>query len=112
MANGLRKISRNYLALTFFERPITSQRKNGRIDRYFKTIKDEIFHRVDVEDVLHAQELCVLYREYYNNFRPHQSKCGLPPRVVDQAIVKPFIMSKIRKIKVAKGLITRYEIAA
>ena len=27
MANGLRKISRNYLALTFFERPITSHGK-------------------------------------------------------------------------------------
>ena len=45
-----------------FRAPYHQPWKNGRIDRYFKTIKDEIFHRVDVEDVLHAQELCVLYR--------------------------------------------------
>jgi putative transposase len=105
---------KKYFGIEVFRTPYRQPWKNGRIERYFRSIKDEIFHRLDVVDVFHARELCTLYQEYYNGYRPHQSKNGLPPKSVGQvqSIEEPFKMSSIRKIKVADGLITRYELAA
>jgi len=101
---------KKFFEIVVFRTPYRQPWKNGRIERYFRSIKGDIFHRVDVADVCHARELCVLYQEYYT----HQSKNGLPPESChrDRSVDDTFIMSSIRKIKVADGLITRYEIAA
>jgi hypothetical protein len=110
----LEEAFKKYFEIEVFRIPYNKPWKNGRIERYFRTIKDEIFRGLNVEDDFHARRLCTVYQQYYNEYRPHQSISGKTPSksVQQQFIGLPFKMQNVRKIKAANGLISRYELAA
>lgn len=51
----------------------------GKIERFWKTIQTEFFHRVQFTDYDEAVERCALWVKYYNYKRPHQGIGGLCP---------------------------------
>ena len=104
---------KRYFEIEVFRIPYRQPWKNGRIERLFKSLKTEIFHRVDVADCSHARRLCHAWQEYYNTFRPHQSKGGRSPcDSANSNVPSEVSIGSICKVKVADGLITRYELAA
>jgi transposase InsO family protein len=105
---------KRYFDIEVFRTPYRQPWKNGRIERLFKSIKDEIFHRINVVDCDHVLELCYAWREYYNRFRPHQAKAGtkLCDNSSIQTVTYDVKLASVRKITVTDGLITRYELAA
>ena len=91
---------KKYFEIEVFRIPYNQPWKNGRIERYFRTIKDEIFCGLDVKDDFHVRRLFTVHRLYYNEYRPHQSISGKTPRksVQKQSIDMPFKMQNIKKI--------------
>ena len=51
----------------------------GKIERFWKTVQTEFFHRVQFTSFDEAVERCNLWVKYYNYRRPHQGIGGLCP---------------------------------
>ena len=45
----------------------------GKIERFHRTLKDELLTHNDIENIDHAEELFQAWREKYNTIRPHES---------------------------------------
>ena len=45
----------------------------GKIERFHRTLKDELLTHNDIENIDHAEELFREWREKYNTIRPHES---------------------------------------
>jgi putative transposase len=102
---------KRYFGFEVYRTPYRQPWKNGRIERFFLSIKSEIFDRVEIEDVFQARRLCAEYNEYYDQFRPHQSLNGAPPCAKAADLQSPKEI-KYRKVKAVGGLITKFELAA
>ena len=105
-------LRRDYFDVEVFKIPVKCPWWNGRIERYHKSLKDEILKRIVIHDTQQVQRICALYKEYYNHRRPLQSLNGNTP--VNQAISAQKVtkISGYRKIFECDGLITRFELAA
>lgn len=86
--------------------------QNGRTERIQKTEKDEVLRRIPIRDVHHCAELNTLYKNYYNNQRPHQALDGLTPE--NRVSLKTPVLSEKKVIKISEvnGLITRFVLEA
>jgi transposase InsO family protein len=51
----------------------------GKTERLWKTVRDELWTRVQPEDVAEARERIGHFLTHYNHFRPHQGLDGLVP---------------------------------
>jgi len=81
----------NWRGTTRFERELAKDRVKhiksrphhpmtlGKIERFWKTIQTEFFHRVQFTSYDEAVERCALWVKYYNYRRPHQGIGGLCP---------------------------------
>ena len=81
----------NWRGTTRFERELKKDRVKhiksrphhpmtlGKIERFWKTIQTEFFHRVQFTSYDEAVERCALWVKYYNYKRPHQGIGGLCP---------------------------------
>ena len=87
---------------------------NGRCERLIKSIKHEVLYRIEVCNAEHAMRLCSQYRDYYNNYRPHQAIQGKAPQNIPVLAAPAVNIANFRynKIKMIDGLITRFEMAA
>jgi putative transposase len=84
---------------------------NGTCERFHLTLKAEVLNRVLIYDLSQVQGLCTKYREYYNNYRPHQSLGGNTPNCNGSNVPK-FAYVKVRKSSEVDRLITRFHLAA
>ena len=94
-----------------YRTPYKQPWKNGRIERFFRTIKNEVFSRVEIKDVAHANRLCAKYQEHYDLMRPHQALNGSTPGE-ENRIVESVHKFRFKKVKTVGGLITKFELAA
>lgn len=52
---------------------------NGKIERFHRTLKNDVISRNKIQNFIHAQKLFNEWREIYNNVRPHQAIGLLKP---------------------------------
>ena len=76
---GFEKMLKDYFKARLRRIPFKSPEKNGRVERFHLSLKSEAFDNVIPINLNHAQRICSEYREYYNNYRPHQGVFGIPP---------------------------------
>lgn len=100
-----------FFGMQVYRTPYKQPWKNGRIERFFGTIKNEVFSRVEIKDVVHANRLCAKYQEHYDLLRPHQALNGSTPGEGNR-IVESVNEFRFKKVKAVGGLITKFELAA
>jgi transposase InsO family protein len=52
---------------------------NGKLERFHRTLKEDVINRNQIQDFDHAQELFNDWREIYNHERPHEAIGMIPP---------------------------------
>ena len=57
---------------------------NGKIERFWRTIEEDLIHETYFESKEHLKEEILQYLYYYNQERPHQSLSGLAPNKFNQ----------------------------
>lgn len=57
---------------------------NGKIERFWRTIEDDLLRETHFESKEHLREEILQYLYYYNEERPHQSLNGLAPNKFNQ----------------------------
>lgn len=57
---------------------------NGKIERFWRTIEDDLLRETHFESKEHLKEEILQYLYYYNEERPHQSLNGLAPNKFNQ----------------------------
>ena len=70
---------KDYFEIKLKRTPYKSPEKNGRVERFHLSLKKEAFDNVVPVNLNHAQRTCSRYKNYYNNFRPHQGISGKIP---------------------------------
>jgi len=108
---------KSYLLEQFDIKPFRIPKKcpwwNGRVERFHKTLKDEIVRRLEY---LSVNQLLIILPEYkieYNKSRPHQSLNGQPP--INKNKINAIALKNVnsyKKIKTVGGLINRFELVA
>ena len=99
---------------TSFKTSPKSPWENPYVERFNRSIKEEIFNRLVISDNDTVKAFCNSYQDYYNRKRPYQGIGGvtplLPERTVDK---KPDIDNlKVVKLMELNGLATHFKIAA
>ncbi|WP_417784740.1 integrase core domain-containing protein [Tenacibaculum sp.] len=57
---------------------------NGKIERFWRTIEEDLIHGTYFESKEHLKEEILQYIYYYNQERPHQSLNGVAPNIFNQ----------------------------
>lgn len=57
---------------------------NGKIERFWRTIEEDVIHGTYFESKEHLKEEILQYIYYYNQERPHQSLNGVAPNIFNQ----------------------------
>jgi hypothetical protein len=111
--NWLPNILKNYGCLSF-KTPPRSPWCNPHVERFNRTLKDEILHRVTIVDNQHVQQLCGEFKNYYNSERPHQGINGnIPNLSVVQVDVDPDLEDlRVEKRHSLNGLVTTFKLVA
>ena len=66
-----------------YTRPYRPQ-TNGKVERFWRTIEDDLFHETTFDSVEHLKEELLQYMYYYNHERPHQGLDGETPNTVNE----------------------------
>ncbi|MDA0844053.1 MAG: integrase core domain-containing protein [Bacteroidetes bacterium] len=87
---------------------------NPHVERFNRTLKDELLNRLAIVDNLHVQQICFEFKNYYNAERPHQGIQGATPVIaVGKLEEKPNLDDlKIKKFPALNGLVTQFKLAA
>jgi transposase InsO family protein len=87
---------------------------NPHVERFNRTLKDELLNRVAIFDDQHARQLCEAFKRYYNAQRPHQGINGKIPSLSDVQVQSKPDLGEIRveKITALNGLVTKFKLAA
>jgi len=88
--------------------------QNSVMERYWKTLKEELIFRLHLQDESSIRYFCNKYRGYYNEIRPHQGISGKSPIQLKtmESPVTNLQSVKYKKIKHAHGLFTEFKVAA
>ena len=68
--------------------PYYSPDKNGRTERFHRSLKSEAFSNVVPINLHHAQRICREYQKFYNFYRTHQGIGGVAPEGPSQRFKK------------------------
>ena len=111
--NWLPKILRQHGCLSC-KTPPRSPWCNPHVERFNRTLKDELLNRVAIVDNKQTQQLCEAFKSYYNAERPHQGINGkIPTLSVAQVHRKPDLDElRVEKILALNGLVTKFKLAA
>ena len=111
--NWLPKILRQHGCLSC-KTPPRSPWCNPHVERFNRTLKDELLNRVAIVDNKQAQQLCEDFKSYYNAERSHQGINGkIPTLSVAQVHRKPDLDElRVEKILALNGLVTKFKLAA
>lgn len=63
--------------------PIKNPEKNGRCERFHRTLKEEALNNVIAITPEQTQRVCLEYKKYYNDHRPHQGIEGKIPAIAE-----------------------------
>lgn len=63
----------------------------GKIERFHRTMKQELLNHIEIADLADAQNKLAAWREKYNNFRPHEALGMQTPGEVYQPSKRRFI---------------------
>lgn len=93
--------------------PPRSPWKNPHIERFFRSLKEELLNRIVLVDCKHIQEQCFSYLEYFNSSRPHQGIDGKIPTLVTSRNAAPSKFDTLRAEKTLRlnGLVTQFSLA-
>ena len=70
---------KDYFEIKLKRIPYRSPQKNGVVERFHRTLKNEAFDNVIPINLERPQRVCREYRKYYNNYRPHRGILGSIP---------------------------------
>ena len=76
---GFEKMVKDYFQIKLRRTPIRSPEKNGCVERFHQSLKNEAFDNVVPINLLQTQKICSDYKKYYNHYRPHQGISGNIP---------------------------------
>ena len=104
---------KNYGCLSL-KTPPKSPWCNPHVERFNRTLKDELLHRVAIVDNQHVQQLCGDFKNYYNTERPHQGINGKIPNLsVVHVDLDPGLDNlTVEKIHSLNGLVTKFKLVA
>jgi putative transposase len=92
--------------------PVRSPWLNDRIERFHRTLKEELIHPLGYFDLAQIKRHFSTYRHEYNQTRPHQALGSRSPLKTTQTkIISLDQMQGHRKTKTICGLISRFELA-
>ena len=77
-----------YFKIKLRKIPYYSPEKNGRTERFHRSLKSEAFSNVVPINLNHAQKICKEYQRFYNSYRPHQGIRGATPENPSQCFKK------------------------
>lgn len=88
--------------------------QNGIMERYWKTLQIELVDRLHIQDESSIRYFCNIYKQYYNETRPHQGIFGFVPSEPSQqkASISNLHLLKYEKVKHAHGLFTEFKLVA
>ena len=70
----------DYFRIKLKRIPYSSPEKNGRVERFHRSLKLEAFENLIPINLSQAQRICNQYKQYYNEHRPHQALSGKIPQ--------------------------------
>ena len=88
--------------------------QNGFIERYWKTLQEELIDRLHIKDETSIRHFCSKYQKYYNGIRPHQGILGQTPSKlkIENSIIINLSSVRYEKIKHVHGLFTEFKLVA
>ena len=87
--------------------------QNGFIERFWRTLQNELVDRIHLKDESSVRYFCNLYIEYYNEIRLHQGILGArPSNNHTNEKIKDLSSIKFEKIKHAHGLFYEFKLAS
>ncbi|GAA2345789.1 integrase core domain-containing protein [Streptomyces violaceusniger] len=88
-------------------------RTNAHCERIIGSIRREALDHVLIMNEAHARHVLAAYERHYNEHRPHQARCQLPPDAHEQpAAVYDLHIHKVLRTWILGGLINEYRHAA
>ena len=81
--SNIEEMLQSYFDMKLRRIPYKSPQKNGKVERFHLSLKSEGFANTIPINLLQAQKICTRYKEYYNNYRPHQGIQGKVPKYVE-----------------------------
>jgi putative transposase len=102
----------NHFLIVPLQTPVRSPWLNGWIERFHRTLKEELIHPLGSFDLAQVKRHFSAYRHDYNQSRPHQALGGRSPLKTRPAkIISLDQIRGHRKTKTICGLISRFELA-
>ena len=100
------KMLKDYFDMSLKRIPFDSPHKNGATERFHLSLKSEAFQNVIPINLLQAQRISREYRDYYNNYHPHQGVHGKIPKKTTKT---PDSKINFQKVEHLGGKITSFE---
>ncbi|MDP3792565.1 MAG: IS481 family transposase [bacterium] len=79
---------------------------NGKLERFHRTLKNDVIKRNEIKNLPHAQHLFTQWREIYNNVRPHEALQMLTPHERYQPSIRK-MPAILPSIEYADGAVVR-----
>ena len=100
------KMLKDYYRIRLRRIPIRSPEKNGTIERFHQSLKNEAFDNVVSINLRQTQRVCSEHKTYYNQHRPHQGISGKVPKIPQQNPKNPIKFFRNRHLY---GKITSFD---
>jgi putative transposase len=88
--------------------PIQAPNANAHAERWVRTLRVECLDRILVLGRRHLEHILRVYRQHYNEHRPHRALCLLPPNGPRTTLPGP---DRLQRRDLLGGLIHEYEAA-
>ena len=67
---------------------VYSDQTNGKIERFWKTLNDDLIDEMVFDSLDHLEEEVMRYSLYYNELRPHSAINNLTPKQCLDLLIK------------------------
>jgi putative transposase len=95
--------------MTVIRTPIRAPNANAHAERWVRTLRADCLDRVLIVSRRHLERVLRVYRQHYNEHRPHRALRLLPPNGRDATPLNP--AASLRRRDLLGGIIHEYEAA-
>jgi len=95
--------------ITVIHTPVQAPNANAHAERWVRTLRVDCLDRILILGRRHLEHVLRVYRQHYNDHRPHRALHLLPPSGRDPTPLNP--AARLRRRDLLGGLIHEYEAA-
>ncbi len=95
--------------ITVIHTPVQAPNANAHAERWVRTLRVDCLDRILILGRRHLEHVLRVYRQHYNDHRPHRALHLLPPSGRDPTPLSP--AARLRRRDLLGGLIHEYEAA-